>query len=312
MEKRMSILLESDKNREAGQIKWPVRFIYDLSRHIPYAAYGQLTFEQFLIDSEGRYWFSEKAVDGKETTQIFIFDAKGAILKKLVVQGKPVLYEFERWVIIACEGIEASSHIYKFSKQTLSLEDQWTVDGFLWDLDGAGEALFITSYLTDINEAVLYIVDGNRKKALDLGTGLFPTGIICCGKALYISFSDIQTGCKGKLIKLDWEGHLLEESPLDIAPRQMFLYDGHIILHGLDMAKGSANQLVYYNVQTGERQVYKIPKASDLRPHGKHILLHNREKQSIIYWSHEKRKIIRVLHMPAMKKEFDAMTYRSL
>jgi hypothetical protein len=260
--------------------------------------YGQFDFDQFLIDSRGQYWFTEKNISGKETSQVFVFNGSGALIKNIVVKGKPTLYEFDQCVIVACEGMDSHSYIYQFCKSRLHRVNEWTIDGFLWDLEFIDGAVYITSYLSSINEAVLYIIDENRKKAIDLGTGVFPSGIIYMQGALFIAFSFIYSGSKGKIAKYDLDGQLIEELTLKVAPRQLFTYKGKIVLHGLDMAKGSADRLVYFNVENGNCVSYKIPKSTDLRPQEKHMLLHNHETGSIFYWSHEKRKIIRVVHLP--------------
>ncbi|MGV3487479.1 MAG: hypothetical protein ACO1OC_02710 [Tuberibacillus sp.] len=316
MEKRLGITIESKRNPDSQKTKWPFQlqsyWYHDLHNPMIDTIYGQFDFEQFLVDSEGQYWFTEKTFSDKETTEIFVFNASGELIKNMVVKGKPTLYEFEHYVVVACEGWDDQSHIYRYCKKQLILEQHWTVEGFLWDLDCNDESLFITCYLSDINEAVLYIIDINRKKALDLGAGVFPSGILYRSGYLYISFSYIQSGKKGKMVKLDLEGNILGEMDLDIAPRQIFSQDDHIILHGLNMANGAADQLVYFDIENETQQSYKIPKSSDIRPQEKHMLLHIRDSQSIIYWSHEKRKIVRVAHLPVPNKEMLERTHWSL
>lgn len=301
MAKRIGVMIgtignQDTPSRDAFQAQ---DYLYhDFINPITATLYGQFDFDQFLIDSKGHYWFTEKVVSGKDTTQIYIFNSRGALIKNFVVKGKPTLYEFDRFVIAACEGNDEHSYIYKFCKSHLHLVKEWTIDGFLWDLECTEDALYITSYLPEINEAVLYIIQGSKHKAVDLGTGLFPSGILFQQGALYIAFSFIHSGSKGKIVKYDLEGNTIKELMLNAAPRQMFAYNGEIVLHGLNMTKGSADQLVYFNLENGSCSSYKIPRASDIRLQGKHLLLHNHETESIIYWNHEKKKIIRVVHTP--------------
>ena len=301
MEKRITVMTEPSRKKKMSQPKGSFQsrsyLFHDWINPMTATLYGKFDFEQFLIDSEGQYWFTEKTLSGKETSQIFVFNTRGAFIKNLAVKGKPILYDFEYFLIAACEGRDGRSYIYKICKKHLQIINEWTIDGFFWDLENINEALYITSYLPEINEAVLYIINGNRKRAIDLGESIFPTGILFQNGSLYIAYSFVYNRNKGKMARYDLDGVVLEEYFFNVGSRQMLTYKDKIVLHGLDMTKGSADRLVYFNVENGHCLSYKIPNTSDIRPEGKQVLLHHHETDSIIYWSHEKRKIIRVVHI---------------
>ena len=258
--------------------------------------YGHFDFEQFLIDANGKYWFTEKSNVYKQTTQIYIFNNNGDLLKNFSVKGRPTLYENDKLMIAACEGKDDRGHIYLYCKNELAFIEEWTIDGFLWDMECIGETFYITSYFVDTNEAVFYIIGDNTKKVMSLGDDMFPTGILFHQNKLYISLTYLQDGNRGKVIQTDLDGRIIKEIEMDIAPRKLFSYKDELVIYGLDMAKGYADQLVYINVHTDQQAVYQSPRAVDIKSHDKHMLFYNQQTDSIIYWSHEKKKIIRVVH----------------
>lgn len=263
-------------------------------------------FDQFLIDDRGCGWFTEKTPSNQTTSRIFIFSAKGDLLKTHVVVGKPTLYECDgQAVIAACEGTDGKGYIYRFDKECLEPVAQWVIDGFLWDLEWVNDVLYITSYRARDGLAVLSIANRDKIKDIALGRGMFPVGVLRKPDALYIAFSFIVSGKTGKVARYDDTGCLVEETMIDSAPRQMFAYKEWLVLHGMDMTKGIADELVYVNPKDGSQKAYKIPKAIDLRAQGRHLLLYHRDGETVLYWSHEKRKIIRMMHLPPRMEAHD-------
>lgn len=262
-------------------------------------------FEQFLNDSHGNYWFTEKVAEGQNSSHVFIYDQQGLFIKSQIVNGKATLYEYPKWIIAACEGPDNKGYIYKYSKDDQQLIEQWVLDGFLWDIEMDEEALYITSYLPTTNEAVLYHIKGKSLTPKVLGTGFFPTGIIKQDKLLYVSTSPLFTSCKGGMMKLDMKGELLDRFDVDVSPRQIFSHEDGLVLHGLDMAQGKAETLIYVDPKLGTTGTYSIPKATHIRTQGHHLLLFNQETQSLMYWSHAKKKVIRVVHWPLKKQAYN-------
>ncbi|GGH87661.1 hypothetical protein JOD43_003990 [Pullulanibacillus pueri] len=260
--------------------------------------YSQFDFEQFLIDRDGNYWFIEKNNMYKQTTQIYIFNHKGDLLKNFAVKGKPTLYEKEYLMIAACEGTDDKGHIYSFCKHHLNFIEEWTIDGFLWDMECIGETFYVTSYFVESNEAVLYILNNDKKTVVSLGHDMFPTGILCHKNKLFIALSYLRDGNKGKVIQCGLDGQVVKEIAVEIAPRKLFGYKNELVICGLDMAKGYSDRLVYINLETGKQTTFQLPQAMDVRAQDKHLLFYNGQTESIIYWSHEKRKIMRVVRWP--------------
>ncbi|TCP23815.1 hypothetical protein EV207_12838 [Scopulibacillus darangshiensis] len=261
-------------------------------------------FDQFLIDDNGNYWFTEKVTDGQSANHLYIYNHSGKFLRSLAVNGKATLYEYAEWMIAACEGPDNKGYIYKYSKDTQQLVEQWVMNGFLWDIEMDLERLYITSYLPMTDEAVLYQIKGKTIVKQVLGTGFFPTGIIGKDKCLYVSTSQIFSSGKGEMMRLDLDGNILDQFDIEVSPRQIFEYEGQLVLHGLDLAEGKAETLVYVDPDLGICETYSIPRASQIRTQGQYLLLFNEKAQSLMYWSHRKKRVIRVVHWPMKKQEY--------
>ncbi|GGE34321.1 hypothetical protein GCM10011391_11260 [Pullulanibacillus camelliae] len=268
----------------------------DLHHPLYKLVYSQFDFDQLLIDQLGNYWFTENHSSLEKLTHIYIFNQKGDLLKKFLVNGKPTLYENEELMIVACEGTDDKGYIYLFCKRTLRFIEQWAIDGFLWDMECIGNTFYITSYFVDEDEAVIYKINHKKKEVISLGKNMFPTGILCHKHRLFISLSYLEEGNRGKIIECDIEGCLIKELELNIAPHKLYSYKNELVIHGLNMISGQADQLVYINIDTEEQTMYHSPQAIDIKAQDKHMLFYNEQSKTVIYWSHEKRKVIRVVH----------------
>ncbi|MFC7394906.1 hypothetical protein [Scopulibacillus cellulosilyticus] len=262
-----------------------------------------VSFDQFLLDSNGYYWFTEKTTEGQSASQIYIFNSQGDFIKSHGVNGKAAtIYEYNDCILAACEGIDSKGYIYKYSKDDQKLLKTWDIDGFLWDLEKLGDTLYITSYLAETNEAVLYTISGQEVDCKVLGNSFFPTGVLIKDNILYIPVCPLYSPNTGSVLCIDLNSDKVEEIAVSVSPRQILSYGGQLILHGLDMSKGKAESLIYLDPNTKKTESFQIPKASDIRIQGEYLLIFNHETKTVIYWSHAKKKIIRIVQWPIKRK----------
>ncbi|MBM7644665.1 hypothetical protein JOD45_000858 [Scopulibacillus daqui] len=260
-------------------------------------------FDQFLLDTNGFYWFTEKTAEGQSASSIYIFNSCGQLVKSLRVNGKAAtLYEYDDCILAACEGVDSKGYIYKYAKEDQRLLEHWDISGFLWDLEKLGDVLYITSYLAETNEAVLYTISGQEVSCKVLGQGFFPTGVLIQDNLLYIPVCPLYSPNTGSVLCIDFCGNDVEEIPVSVSPRQIFSYDGQLILHGIDMSQGRAESIIYLDPATKKTESFQIPKAQDIRTQGEHLLIFNQETETIVYWSHAKKKITRIVQWPIKRK----------
>lgn len=254
-------------------------------------------FEEFLIDSEGKLWLTSKMDKCQGTSEIHVFCGQGHLLEQKCVKGKVSLYESSQWLVAACEGEDGYGYVYQFDKTAITLLNEWQIDGFLWDLAIDHNHLHAVSYSPKDNHAYLTSISTLGKDSLCLGEGFFPTGIIKYGAGFYVTTCQLTEPNRGKLLQLDESGIIVNTVIVDTSPRQLFRYDGELILHGLNMETGRADHLVYIHLQTLKAATYNIPKTKDIREQTQHLLLYNDDKQSLFYWNHQERKVTSVIHL---------------
>lgn len=256
-------------------------------------------YEELLIDEHGNYWFTEMNTKRHASSQIYLYDTEGHLVKHFVLNGKATLYEFPNCIIAACEGIDYKGYIYKIDKNTHQLINQWVIDGFLWDVEMHQEAVYVTSYAPAEDEALLYRLVGKTAVVHSLGYGFYPTSLAKNENGFYLATTYPFSSKKGTVITLSLNGMKLQEHTASVAVRELFNYKSQLVLHGLDYEDGTAETLTYIHKHTMEKRVYSIPKVTHIKQHGNQLLLFNQRTKTMMYWSHERRKIVRMVHWAA-------------
>lgn len=253
---------------------------------------------QMLIDHLGNYWFGEEREKSKETTNLYVFNNDGVFLKNLTVYGHPNLFELGENVYAGCEGADGRARIYRFAKDTQHLVREWTVDGFFWDLEQHDDRLYISCYLPEKDEAVLYVIDGDELTDVSLGEHCFPTDVLFLGESLFVSVCPVLRNGEKKVIQLNRQLNVVNEFALNTSPRHLYAFGCELVVHGLELASDEQERLIYFNFSTGQRKEYVIPHAHTIKGNKDRLFLVNLETESVIQWDHKQRKITSVSRLP--------------
>ncbi len=256
-------------------------------------------YEELLIDGRGYYWFTETNTKRHASSEIYLYDSEGQFVKRFVLNGQATLYEFPDCIIAACEGVDYKGHVYQIGKTNHQMMNQWTIEGFLWDVEMHQGAVYATSYVPRDDEALIYQLTSQTAVKHSLGFGFYPTSLVKTENVFFLATSYPFSSKKGTVMTLSLNGMKLGEKTAEVAVRELFTYQSDLILHGLDYEEGTAETLTYFNRYTEEKITYTIPKVTHIRQHGQQLLLFNQRTKTMMYWSHERRKIVRVLHWPA-------------
>jgi hypothetical protein len=274
-----------------------------LSHAGSFSVESQRMFSQILIDGNNNYWFAEKKAKEKEKTNLYIFNEHGKFLKNVIVTGNPNLFEFDYSVFAACEGNDGKGRIYQYCIESYQLVEQWTIEGFLWDLEKMDDRLYVSSYLPGKDAAVLYVIEDKKMEKVDLGEHFFPTYLLSRGTSLYISACPILDCGEKKIIELNMNHERVDEYKLNVSPRRLYMYDGGLIIHTLELASGKKEKLIYYDFKTGDQKVYPIPKNHTVEGNREQLFLFNLETQSLVEWNHDQRGIAKVKHLPQKENQ---------
>lgn len=258
--------------------------------------------EELLIDEHGHYWFIEMNTKRHASSRVFLYAENGELLQHYVFNGKATLYEFTNCIIAACEGPDYKGYIYKINKESYQLEKNWVLEGFLWDVSMHCNSLYVTAYLPKQDEALLYQLNGQTSMTQSLGYGFYPTSLVKSGNQFYLAANYPFSSQKGTVMTLSLAGMKLEERDVGISVRELFTHDDCLVLHGLDYITGTAETLTYVHNLSQQKATYHIPKVTHIKQHNAYLLLFNHKLKTIMYWSHERRKITRVLHWSGSKK----------
>lgn len=294
-------------NKSANDSVW-----FDGMSHTgTFSVESRYLFSQVLVDQKKNYWFSEKKDKKKEKTNIYIFNERGLFLKNVVVIGNPNLYEFGESVFAACEGSDGKSRIYEYCTESYRLTQQWTLDGFLWDIEKVNGRLYVSSYLAGEDEAVLYNIQGQQTEKLKLGTQFFPTELLGWGTSLYISAFPVLDSDKKKIIELNENQEIVNEVTLNVPPYRFYLHEPELVIHGVELLTGKEEKLVYYNINTGEQKEYSIPQAFTVKESNNQLYLFNPKTQSVVKWHHNERKMTYTNQVPYhdIQKDIDFQSY---
>lgn len=255
-------------------------------------------FSQVLMDQEGHYWFAEQLEPPKETTHLYVFNNDGSFLKSLSVSGRPNLFEFGDSVFAGCEGKDGKAIIYEFTRKNPTRVHQWTVEGFFWGMEKAGNRLYVSCYLSEQDVAVLYVIEGDEVSEVELGDHFFPTDLLSLEGMLYVAACPVLGDRGKKIIQLDQDLRIVREFTLTTSPRRLYSFDRELVIHALELVSEGREKLIYFDPKTGRQREYSIPHAHSVKGTRDRLFLVNLEAQSIIQWDHRKRKITKINRLP--------------
>ncbi|MFC0190437.1 hypothetical protein ACFFJY_19280 [Fictibacillus aquaticus] len=252
----------------------------------------QELFSEILMDSHKNYWFAKQSEEGSLSYKLFIFDHHKGVLKSHPIQGQPNFYEFDSCVVVACEGDGSKGSVLVFSKNEPELIKEWKVNGFLWEVEMEGDNLFISTYIAEENQAVLYIIADGKKKRVNLGSNFAPTDILCVNGRIHISCAPVLSGDPKKIMVLNCKGKLVSEHKLSISPRTIYQVGDEIMIYELDLATGKSEKIVYLNIETGEQKEHTIPHSQVVECTGQSLSLIQPDSNTLFTWDHSNRKIV--------------------
>jgi hypothetical protein len=249
-------------------------------------------YSEVFMDSQKNYWFSKKMENQTKDHKLFIFDHKNACLKSHVIKGQPNFYEFDSCVAVACEGDGSKGSVLIFSKNGPELMKEWKVNGYLWEVEMDEDVLYISSYIVEEDQAVLYIIRNDKKKRVNLGSNMAPTDILCYNDHVYVSGAPVLNGDPKKVIVLNNKDKVINEYKLSISPRALYRVDDHILVYELDLSTGKSERIVYINVKTGEQKEHHIPHSQIVECTNRSLSLLGQDSKTLYIWDHCNRKIV--------------------
>jgi hypothetical protein len=179
-------------------------------------------YEELLIDEHGYYWFTEMNTTRHASSRIYLYNTEGELVKRFVLNGKATLYEFPDCIIAACEGVDYKGHIYRIGKKHHQMITQWTIEGFLWDVEMHEDNVYATSYVPKHDEALVYQLTPHMAVKHSLGYGFYPTSLVKGENVFYLATSYPFSSKKGTVITLSLGGMKLQEKTSDVAVRELF------------------------------------------------------------------------------------------
>jgi hypothetical protein len=220
-------------------------------------AQGEKTYEsrkELLIDDQQNKWYYYRIDDKGKFDLVGFNPHTGAVMKK-VVFGTPNIYEFPKHIIVACEGDGETGSVYQFSKESLKIENEWEIDGFIWDVKMMDQAVCVSAYVVDIDTARLYILNGRSIDFVELGTHFAPADLLAFQGNLFISAYPLVETSPKKVLRLDEEFEVVQEYHLSICPRFLFENGEEILIQELDVKTGRSDRYASLNIRTGEEVV---------------------------------------------------------
>lgn len=245
-----------------------------------------------FMDSEKNYWLVRADDMKTKRHTISIIDRATGNLKSHKVNGRPNFYEFNDSVLIACEGDGSKGSILIFCKQNLELIKEWKVNGYLWEVEKHKGAIYVSCYIVEEDQAVLYVIKDGKKKRVNLGKNMAPTDILCIEDEVYISAAPILNGDPKKIIVLDNKERVVREYPLSISPRTIYHVEDEIMVYELDLATGKTEKIVYVNLHTGEQFTHTIPNSQVVECTSDSLSLLQQDSKTLFTWDHSNRKIV--------------------
>ncbi|TLS34948.1 hypothetical protein [Pseudalkalibacillus caeni] len=257
-------------------------------------------FSEVLMDSNNNYWFTKKA--DKHQVTIYVFDQMSGILKNFTVNGKPSFYEFEDAIYVACEGEGWQGWVYQFSKVNPEIMESWEVDGIFCDLEKGENALYISYYQVETDQAVLTIYEKNESTDIKLGKGFSPVNLLSTEQGICVAAISIHSSVTDKIlcIKEDFEIACLAE--LDFSPRRLYIRRDELVVHGLNGKTGKSDQLVYISMESGKINKYRVPSGQIFESSDTHFSLYNPEIQTIAVWDHDSKSIISIREVSSQQR----------
>jgi hypothetical protein len=195
-------------------------------------------------------------------------------------------------VVVACEGDGSKGSVLVFSKNEPELMKEWKVNGFLWEVEMEGNNLYISTYIAEENQAVLYIIADGKKKRVNLGSNFAPTDILCVNGRIHISCAPVLSGDPKKIMVLNNKGKLMSEHKLSISPRTIYEVGDEIMIYELDLATGKSEKIVYLNTETGEQKEHTIPHSQVVECTCQSLSLIQPDSNTLFTWDHSNRKIV--------------------
>ncbi|MDM5196979.1 hypothetical protein QUF79_02810 [Fictibacillus enclensis] len=250
------------------------------------------TYIDVYKDNHKNYWVSQ--VEGTKLRRHTIYTHNHETKKRLChpVNGRPNFYEFEDSVVVACEGDGSKGSILIFSKDDPELLKEWKVNGYLWEVEKNNGTLYVSCYIVEEDQAVLYIIKGDKKKRVNLGKNIAPTDILCIGEEVYISAAPILNGDPKKIIVLNNKEKVVREYPLSISPRALYHVENEIMVYELDLATGKSEKIVYVDLNTGEQITHTIPNSQVVECTSSSLSLLQQDSKTLFTWDHCNRKIV--------------------
>lgn len=253
---------------------------------------SEFAYSEVFMDNQKNYWFSKKVENSSKDYKLFIFDHKNGCLKSQIIKGQPNFYEFESCVAVACEGDGSKGSVLIFSKNEPELVKEWKVNGYLWEVEMNNDVLYISSYIVEEDQAVLYIIRNGKKKRVNLGSNMAPTDILCYENHVYVSGAPVLNGDPKKVMVLNEKDKVVTEYKLSISPRALYQVDNHLLVYELDLSTGKSERIVYIDLQTGEQKEHEIPHSKIVECTNDSLSLLEQNSKTIYTWDHGNRKII--------------------
>lgn len=253
---------------------------------------GAFTYSEVFMDKQKNYWFSKKMDDQSRDHKLFIFDHKNGCLKSQVIKGQPNFYEFESSVVVACEGDGSKGSVLIFSKDGPELIKEWKVNGFLWEVEMNQDVLYISSYIVEEDQAVLYIIRNGKKKRVNLGSNMAPTDILCHEDLVYVSGAPVLNGDPKKIMVLNDKDKVVTEYKLSISPRALYQVDDQLLVYELDLATGKSERIVYIDMKSGEQKEHEIPHSKIVECTDDSLSLLEQNSKTLYTWDHCKCRIV--------------------
>jgi hypothetical protein len=253
---------------------------------------GAFAYSEVFMDNQKNYWFSKRIDDQSKDYKLFIFDHQNGCLKSQNIQGQPNFYEFDNCVVVACEGDGSKGSVLIFSKNGPELMKEWKVNGYLWEVEMNHDVLYISSYIVEEDQAVLYIIRNGKKKRVNLGSNMAPTDILCHDNHVYVSGAPVLNGDPKKIMVLNEKDKVVTEFKLSISPRALYQVDDHLLVYELDLSTGKSERIVYIDLKTGEQKEHNIPHSKVVECTKDSLSLLEHKSKTIYTWDHCNRMIV--------------------
>lgn len=263
---------------------------------------GAFAYSEVFMDKQKNYWFSKKVEDQSKDHKLFIFDHKNGCLKSQIIKGQPNFYEFDSCVLVACEGDGSKGSVLIFSKNGPELIKEWKVNGYLWEVEMNRDVLYISSYIVEEDQAVLYIIRNGKKKRVNLGSNMAPTDILCHDNHVYVSGAPVLNGDPKKIMVLNDKDKVVCEYKLSISPRALYQVDNQLLVYELDLSTGKSERIVYIDMKTGEQKEHDIPHSTIVECTKDSLSLLEQNSKTLYIWDHCNRKIVNTQKVPDQSK----------